>query len=185
MLTATTGPEGRRPKAPVRASATMRATPIAARAAMNAPKMRSKVVSAMVRLPRRRSRPLWVSVCHDAAKRESSISAGLSLVAPKAPNQDSSTTVRRRVGRAGAELSETEVALIRARGSPVDGRGAAHRADRAATFSWRAVLRLLERRSMGVAAEDATASGQRLVAREMNAAMRAGGHLLGRLRRRR
>ena len=38
---------------------------------------------------------------------------------------------------------------------------------------------------MGVAAEDAAASGQRLVARQMNAAMRAGDHLLGRLRRRR
>ena len=75
MLTATIAPDGLRPNAPVNASVTMRATPIAARAAMKAPKMRSKVVSAMVRLPRRRSRPLSASFCHDAVKRESSISA--------------------------------------------------------------------------------------------------------------
>ncbi len=61
--------------------------------------MRSNVVSAIVRLPRLRSRPLSVSLCQEAAKRESSISAGLSAVAPNAPNHDSSTTVRRRAGR--------------------------------------------------------------------------------------
>src|SRR5204863_35372 len=94
MLTVTTGPDGRRPKAPVKASATMRATPIAARAAMNAPKMRSKVVSAMVRLPRRRSRPLWFSFCQDAAKRESSISAGLSPVEPKTTTRNSRIFMR-------------------------------------------------------------------------------------------
>ena len=137
MLTVTTGPDGRRPKAPVKASATMRATPIAARAAMNAPKMRSKVVSAMVRLPRRRSRPLWVSFCHDAAKRESSISVGLSPVALKAPNHDSSTTVGRRAGRcrAGAEASGCEAALIGACRSAAAAREARQRADGAAAVS--------------------------------------------------
>src|SRR6476619_9176 len=168
MLTANTAPDGRSPNAPVSASVTIKATPIAARAAMNAPKMRSKVVSAMVRLPRRRSRPLSLSFCHDAAKRESSISAGLSPVAPNAPNQDSSTTVGRRAGRgrAGAEASDGDVALIRARRSPVDGRRLQQRAGRAAKISWRAVLRLLERRPMGIAAEDTAASGQGLVARQ-------------------
>jgi len=84
---------------------------------MNAPKMRSKVVSAIVRLPRRRSRPLSVSFCQEAAKRESSISAGLSPVAPNAPNHDSSTTVGRRAGRgrAGALASERGAVLICAR----------------------------------------------------------------------
>src|SRR6187399_440351 len=180
MLTANTAPDGLRPNAPVNASVTMRATPIAARAAMNAPKMRSKVVSAMVRLPRRRSRPLSLSFCHDAAKRESSISAGLSPVAPNAPNQDSSTTVGRRAGRgrAGAAASERALVLIRARRSPSDGRETQRGARRAATLSWRAVLRLLERRPVGVAAKDTTASGQRLVARQVNAAMRTGDHLL-------
>ena len=188
MLTATTAPDGRRPNAPVSASVTIRATPIAARAAMKAPKMRSKVVSAMVRLPRRRSRPLLAVVL--PRRREARVLDQRRAVAGRAERAEPRFVddrrparrprPRRRGGIGTGGGAHPRAPLAR----PTDEGRSTERVARR-TISWRAVLRLLERRPMGVAAEDAAASGQRLVARQMNAAMRAGDHLLRRLRRRR
>ena len=92
------------------------------------------------------------------------------------------TTIRRRPS-AGAPAAPARRVRREWRSSAraARRRRARARPARRGEVSWRAVLRLLERRAMRVAAEDAAASGQRLVARQMNAAMRAGDHLLRRL----
>ena len=186
MLTATTGPDGRRPNAPVSASVTIRATPIAARAAMNAPKMRSKVVSAMRAAAARGARGRCSAVASATTPRSAS---PRSAPGCRRSRRTRRTRIRRRpsagapAAAAPARRHRTGAALIRARRSPADGRGTQHRAGRRGEDLMARGLRLLERGAMRVAAEHAAASRQRLVARQVHAAMRAREHRLRRLRR--
>ena len=139
--------------------------------------MRSKVVSAMVRLPRPRAyAAASASFCHDAAKRESSISAG------------------RVAGRRRTRRTTTRRPPSPARRPRPRRRGAARmRARRvarppAAVELAAVAARLIARSGCACSnavrwaspQNDAAASRQRLVARQVNAAMRAGEHRLRR-----
>jgi hypothetical protein len=90
--------------------------------------MRANVVSGdRAGRTRRALAHLLGSVCaHETVNRESSISDGASPVAPKAPNHDSSTIVRRRAARDGA-LVRDEASLISSPAPPRRRHGAHRR----------------------------------------------------------